>query len=280
MKKITTLILATGIAFTSQAQLKTPQPSPFQSVTQAFGLGDIKIEYSRPSVKDRVIFGDLVPYNKVWRTGANASTKITIGDDVKIAGNALPAGTYALYTMPSQTEWQVMFYKDLTLGGNTDDYKKEDEVLNIKVKPAAMADKMETFTINVNNITPTSCTIDLLWDKTKVSIPVTTDIDAKIMKNIDKEMSDNKPYYQAASYYYDNGKDLNKALEWINKAAEKNPNAYWVLHTKAKIQYKLKDYSGAIKSAEASLAKAKESGDNSYIKQNEKLIADAKKMGK
>ncbi|MBS1765551.1 MAG: DUF2911 domain-containing protein [Bacteroidetes bacterium] len=280
MKKLATLILATGVALTSQAQLKTPQPSPFQSVTQAFGLGEIKIEYSRPSVKDRVIFGDLVPYNKIWRTGANASTKITIGDDVKIDGNSLPAGTYAIYTMPAQNEWQVMFYKDLTLGGNTDGYKKEDEVLNVKVKPVAMNDKMETFTINVNNVMPTSCTIDLMWDKTKVSVPVTTDIDAKIMKSIDKEMSDNRPYYQAASYYYDNGKDLNKALEWVNKAAEKTPNAYWVLNTKAKIQYKLKDYAGAIKSAEASLVKAKESGDNSYIKQNEKLIADAKKMGK
>lgn len=279
MKKITLAAIAlTMLASVSNAQLKVPQPSPTQTVTQAFGIGEIKIEYSRPSVKGRVIFGDLVPYGKVWRTGANQATKITVGDDIKINGNALAAGTYALYTMPNAAEWDVMFYKDLTLGGNVADYKAENEVLRVKVKPTAMMDKMENFTINVNNITATACTIDLLWDKTKVSIPVSTEIDTKVMANIEKEMNDKRPYHQAATYYYDNNKDMTKALEWENKAAEANPKAYWVFHQKAKIQVKLKDYAGAIKSAETSLALATEDKDGAYIKMNETLIADIKKM--
>lgn len=279
MKKITLAAIAlTMLASVSNAQLKVPQPSPTQTVTQAFGIGEIKIEYSRPSVKGRVIFGDLVPYGKVWRTGANQATKITVGDDIKINGNVLAAGTYALYTMPNAAEWDVMFYKDLTLGGNVADYKAENEVLRVKVKPTAMMDKMENFTINVNNITATACTIDLLWDKTKVSIPVSTEIDTKVMANIEKEMNDKRPYHQAATYYYDNNKDMTKALEWENKAAEANPKAYWVFHQKAKIQVKLKDYAGAIKSAETSLALATEDKDGAYIKMNETLIADIKKM--
>lgn len=279
MKKITLAAIAlTMLASVSNAQLKVPQPSPTQTVTQAFGIGEIKIEYSRPAVKGRVIFGDLVPYGKVWRTGANQSTKITVGDDIKINGSALAAGTYAMYTMPNAAEWDVMFYKDLTLGGNVADYKAENEVLRVKVKPTAMMDKMENFTININNIMPTSCTIDLLWDKTKVSIPVTMEIDTKVMANIEKEMADKRPYHQAATYYYDNNKDMTKALEWENKAAEANPKAYWVFHQKAKIQMRLNDKAGAMKSAETSLALATEDEDGAYIKMNESLIADIKKM--
>jgi hypothetical protein len=281
MQKLKTTTLALLVAAASaHAQLKTPQPSPLQTVTQAFGLGEIKIEYSRPSVKGRVIFGDLVPYGQIWRTGANQSTKITFGEDMSINGNKIEPGTYALYTVPNATEWEIMFYKDLNLGGNVSDYKKENEVMRFKVKPLNVNDKMETFTIAVNNILPNSCSLDLLWDKTKVSIPVTTDYDDKVMKQIEKEMGDKRPYYQAANYYYENNKDLNKALEWINKAVENNPKAYWVLHTKAKIQYKLNDLQGAAKTAEQSLAIAKEQGDNSYVKMNEKIIADVKKSSK
>ncbi len=279
MKKITMAAVAlTMMASVSNAQLKTPQPSPLQTVTQAFGLEEIKIEYSRPAVKGRVIFGDLVPYDKIWRTGANQATKITVGSDVKVGGMPLASGTYAMYTIPNAAEWNVMFYKDLTLGGNVDEYKAENEVVRIKVKPTAALDKTENFTININNITSTSCTIDLSWDKTRVSIPVTTEIDEKVMKNIEKEMGDKRPYFSAATYYYDNNKDMNKALEWINKAAEANPKAYWVLHAKAKIQVKLKDYAGAVKTAQNSLAVATEEKDGGYIKMNETLIAETTKM--
>lgn len=265
----------------AQSSLKTPAPSPLQTVTQAFGLGEIKIEYSRPSVKGRVIFGDLVPYGKIWRTGANQSTKITLGDDIKVNNTPVAAGTYALYTIPGQSEWDVMLYKDLTLGGGVADYKTENELMRFKVKSESTMDKMETFLININNITPVSCTIDLCWDKTKVSIPVSTEIDSKIMSQIDKEMSaDKRPYYTAANYYYENNKDMNKALEWANKAIDMNPNAFWITHLKAKILVKLKDYPNAIKTAEASRAKALEEKEDGFVKQNDQLIADVKKLMK
>lgn len=272
------LIMQIASILPSNAQaLKTPAPSPSQTIEQAFALSNIKIEYSRPSVKGRVVYGDLVPYGKVWRTGANQSTKITFGDDVKIEGVALKAGTYALYTIPNKDSWEILFYKDLTLGGNTAEYKATDEVIRVKGKVSATTMKFETFTINVGDMTATTASIDLLWDMTKVSFGVSTDIDEKVMKNIETALEkDSRPYFQAANYYYENNKDLTKALTWVNTATEQNPKAYWMMHLKAKIQMKMKDSKGAIESAEKSMAAAKEDSNADYVKLNEKLIADAK----
>ncbi len=269
------------VAFAGSAdaqQLKVPQPSPLQTIDQAFALSNIKIEYSRPSLKGRTVFGDLVPYGKVWRTGANSSTKITFGEDVKIEGSTLPAGTYALYTIPNADSWEVIFYKDLKLGGNVADYKASEEALKVKVKPSALSSKTETFTINIADMTSNSANIELLWDKTRVAFGVTADIDSKIMKNIESALSaDTRPYYQAASYYYENGKDLNQALTYVTKATEANPSAFWIWHLKAKIQTKLKDSKGAVESAEKSLALAKDAKNDDYVKLNEKLIQENKK---
>lgn len=269
-------ILSTNV--TAQ-QLKTPAPSPSQTVKQAFGLGEITIDYSRPSVKGRTIFGDVVPFGKVWRTGANGSTKLTFSDDVSLDGNAVKAGTYALYTVPNKDSWEVMLYKDLSLGGNVADYKAENEVLRFKTTPMAAPTKVETFTITLAEVMPTAATLEIVWEATKISVKVATSIDEKIMKNITAAMSpvDARPYFAAASYYYENGKDLNKALEWANKAIEQNPKAFWISHLKAKILLKNKDYKNAIATAEQSLATAKTEKNEDYVKMNEKLIVDAKK---
>lgn len=260
--------------------LKTPAPSPNQTVKQAFGLSEVSIDYSRPSAKGRVVYGDLVPFGKTWRTGANAATKITFGDDVKINGSALTAGTYALYTIPDKENWQVLFYKDLTLGGNVNDYKAENEVLRVSAKSARVTDKVETFTINFADITAKSMNVELLWENTKVAFSVTTDIDERIMKNIETAMApaDKRPYFQAASYYYENDKDINKALEWVNKAVENDPKAYWVMLLKAKIHMKLKDAKGATAAAEKVVALAKEDKNDDYVKRGEQVIAEAKGM--
>ena len=277
-----TLALLLIVQFTSSLQmnaqaLKTPAPSPLQTIDQAFALSNMKIEYSRPSVKGRVIFGDLVPFGKIWRTGANSATKITFGDDVKVEGLALKAGTYAMYTIPNKDSWEILFYKDLTLGGNVADYKAADEVLRVKGKVAASSSKVETFTINITDMSATSANVEFAWDMTKVSFNVTTEIDEKVMKNIDAALEkDSRPYFQAANYYYENNKDLTKALAWVNTAIEQNPKAYWMSHLKAKIQVKMKDSKGAIESAEKSMALAKEDGNDDYVKLNEKLIKDAK----
>ena len=263
---------------TASAQLKVPAPSPTQTLEQNFALSTIKLEYSRPGVKGRVIFGDVVPFGKIWRTGANASTKITFGEDVKVEGSALAAGTYALYTIPNKDSWEVMFYNDLKLGGNVSEYKPANELLRVKVKPAAYPAKVETFTINIADITSSAANIELLWENTRVAINVVADIDSKIMKSIETSLAaDSRPYFQAAGYYYDNNKDLNKALEWANKAIEQNPKAFYMVHLKAKIQLKLKDYKGAVATAEQSIALAKEAKNDDYVAMNEKLIAEAQK---
>ncbi len=264
-----------------QAQtIKTPAPSPLQTIKQNFGIGEIGIEYSRPSAKGRVVYGDVVAFGSIWRTGANSATKITIGEDTKIEGNVLAAGTYALYTVPGKEAWDIMFYKDLTLGGNVGDYKKDDEVLRVSVKPTSLSQKVETFTINFANITATTCQVELLWEQTSVAFKVSTEIDAKVMKSIETAMApaDKKPYYSAANYYFENNKDLKQALAWIDMAVEQNPKAYWVLHLKAKIQLKLKDAKGAIETAEKSKILALEDKDDAYVKNNDKLIAEAKGM--
>ncbi|MBK7958031.1 MAG: DUF2911 domain-containing protein [Bacteroidetes bacterium] len=259
-------------------QLKVPALSPLQTLEQSFALSSIKLEYSRPSARGRVVFGDVVPFGKIWRTGANASTKITFGEEVKVDGKSLPTGTYALYTIPNKDSWDILFYSDLKLGGNVADYKKENEVLRIRAKAHAYSAKTETFTMNFAEITPSACNLEFIWENTRVSFSIVAEIDSKIMKNIETSLAlDGRPYFQAAGYYYENNKDLNKALEWANKAIEQNPKAFYMVHLKAKIQMKLKDFKGAIASAEQSMILAKEAKSDDYINMNQKLIAEAQK---
>lgn len=262
---------------TQAQQLKVPAPSPSQTVKQNFALGDVSIDYSRPGIKGRVIYGDVVPFGKTWRTGANATTKITFSDDIKLEGNDVKAGTYGIYTVPNKDSWDIMLYKDLTLAGNVADYKPENEVLRFKVKPTVLGNKVETFTINFADITSTSATIELLWENTRIPIKLTADIDAKIMKNIDANVvADNRPYFQAAGYYYDNGKDLKQALAWIDKAVEQNPKAFFMMMLKAKIEYKLKDKAAGKASAEKTISLAKEAKNDDYVAMAQKLMIENK----
>ena len=260
----------------SAQTLKVPAPSPTQVVKQNFGLGDITLDYSRPLVKGRVIFGDLVPYGKVWRTGANGSTKITFSDDVQIEGKDVKAGTYALYTIPGKTSWQVMLYSDLTMAGNVNNYDNSHEVLRVSVTPAAMPNKVESFTMNLAKVKATSATLELMWDHTRVPVKITTDIDSRIMKNIDVALNtDGRPYFQAASYYYDNGKDLDKAKMWVEKAIEQNPKAFYMYMLKARIEYKMGDKKAAIATAHKVVETATEAKNDDFIKMANDLIAEA-----
>jgi tetratricopeptide (TPR) repeat protein len=272
---LTLLMSSTQVLF-SQA-LKTPTPSPMQTLKQGFALTDISIEYYRPSAKGRTVFGDVVPFGKMWRTGANGATKMTFGENVKIQGKDVPAGTYAIYTIPNKDNWEVLIYKDLKLGGNVNDYKQENELIRFTVPVVNMNDFVETFTVNVANIQASSCAIELTWEKTKISFNVVAEIDQAIMGSIDKAMNvDSKPYYQAASYYYENNKDMAKALEWITKAVDQNPKAYWVALLKAKIELKSGDKKAATTSAQKVIELAKEAKNDDYVKMAEKLISEAK----
>ncbi len=276
--KITLLIIASIVNLTVfSQQLKIPVASPFQSIKQSFALSEITIEYSRPSVKGRVVFGDVVAFGKVWRTGANSSTKVIFGEDIKLQGIDVKAGTYALYTIPNKDSWEIMLYKDLTLGGNVADYKIENEILRIKVPTMNLVNKTETFTINFTDLAANSCNIELAWDNTKVNIPILAEIDSKIMKSIENTViNDNRSYFQAATYYYENNKDLKLANEWVDKAIKNYPNAYWIILLKAKIQLKLNDKKGAGITANQVLKLATEDKDDAYIKQAEKIIVLSK----
>lgn len=273
------IAIAALTSTTLNAQLKVPAPSPLQTVKQAFALSDITVEYSRPSARGRVVFGDVVPFGKVWRTGANNATKITFGEDVKVEGMDVKAGTYAIYTIPNKDSWEIMLYKDLTLGGNVEEYKKENELIRFVVKPVTMrGDKVETFSIDFSEMNANNTKIELVWEKTRVPFKVVADIDSKIMKTIDNTIvKDTRPYFQAASYYYDNDKDLKQAAEWADKAIANNPKGYWIYMLKAKIQAKQKDSKGAIATAEQVIKIATEEKDDAYVSQAKKLIAENKK---
>jgi hypothetical protein len=278
MKKINLIILVfiAALNCASAQSLPIPAPSPKQTVTQQFATGNIELEYSRPGVKGRKAFGDVVPFGKIWRTGANAATTISFGDDFMVNGVKVAKGKYGLLTIPGETEWTIILTKDVNVTSATD-YKQENDVVRVSAKPVSLCYTVETFTIDINNIKPTEADVILRWDRTEVSFKVKAEIDEKIMTAIEKEMAvDKRPYYSAANYYYENGKDLKKALEWVNTAIASRPEAFWMTHTKAKILFKLKDYNNAIAAAETSLATAKESKVDDYVKFNEKLIAEIK----
>ncbi len=278
MKKLmTALVLFCLVAAQSQAQsLKTPPPSTPQFVRQDFGLSNIELSYSRPGKKGRTIFGDLVPFGKVWRTGANGATTLTFGDDVQIGGTRVPAGKYGLLSIPGEKQWTLIITKqlDVTSPGA---YKPDQDVVRVSATVEPLANSLETFTIQFDNVSPNSCDLVLSWDKTSVTLPIKEEIDAKIMAQIDEAFNkDNHPYFAAATYYMENGKDLNKALGWFNKATELNPTAYFIFYQKARCQAKLGKNQDAIATAQKSMQLAKDAGNPDYVALNEKLIASLK----
>jgi len=264
-------ILCSVILFADAQSIKTPQPSPGQMIKQDFGISSIELNYSRPGIKGRKIFGDLVPYGKVWRTGANSATRIKFSDDVIIGGQALKAGEYAVYTIPNEKEWEIIINKGSANWGT--DYKQEDDILRVKANPVKLDQPVETFTIQFANVKSSSTDLQIMWDKTLVSVPITTNIDKKIMAQIDNAMNkDGRPYFQAAMYYMETGRDLNQALTWLDKAIEQNPNAYWVYHQKANALAKLGKKSEAKTTAQKSMELARTANNDDYVKLNEKLI--------
>lgn len=282
MKKINLicLLLLLLTATESTAQLNIPPPSPYQKIEQQFATSMIKIDYSRPGVKGRKIFGELVPFDKVWRTGANGATTIYFGEEVQIEGKMVAKGKYGLLAIPGKKEWTIIISKDTTVTSPSD-YNQENDVVRISTKPTNLSMNIETFTIEMENVKPEECEIEIMWEKTLVKFTVKADIDKKIMTQIDEAMKgEKKPYYQAARYYYENDKDQNSALTWAKEAVKENPNAFWVLHLQAKIELKLKKYDDAIATATTSKEKAHESSNSDYVKLNEKLIEEATKLKK
>lgn len=277
MKKLSLFVASVAMVATSTifAQIKAPQPSPTATLVQTVGLTDVEIVYSRPGAKGRTIFGDLVPFGEIWRTGANASTKIKVSEDVKIGGKDVPAGEYALYTIPGKDEWTVILHKYLENWG-AGGYDQTQDLARFTVKPTMMTEKYETFTIDFSNLTTSTGNIDLRWENTKVSFPVETATDAQVEKQIKAQLIDGPSagtYAAAANFYLEKGENLDKALTWMNLAIEKRPEAFWYVHAKAKILAKQGKKKEAIEAANKSMALAKAAKDDfGYIANNQKLI--------
>lgn len=276
MKKIL-FLFAIAVGNISFAQtLSTPQPSTTQTIKQNFGLSAIELSYSRPNAKGRTVIGDLVPFGKVWRTGANQATTLTFGDDVTIGDKKITAGKYGLLAIPDKENWILIITKQLDVTSPAA-YKEENDVVRINVKPVALKEKVETLTIQFINVKASTCDLNLQWENTSITFAVSTDVDSKVMSQIDNIMTkDNLPYFTAALYYMDNGKDLNKALTWFNKATDQNPTAFYMFYQKASCLNKLGKKTEAIATATKSRELSIAAKNADYIKLNEDLLKTLK----
>lgn len=283
MKKISFLfiLLFVSICNVFAQQFNSPQPSPAGKISQKVGLAEASVSYSRPSMKGRTIFGDIVVFDKVWRTGANSPTKIKFDDEVMFGGTKVPAGEYTLLSIPSKSEWSVMLNKD-TKGNGAFTYQESDNIAVVKVKPATLSQNVETFTIQFGNITNTTMDLEIMWEKTAIKVEIKheiqTKMDAQIKKILDPKR-DAGTFYGIASYYYENNQNTQQALELITKSTDMTPR-YWTMHLKAKIQARLNDKTGAIASAEKSKELATADKDDNYVRLNDKLIAELKGKAK
>jgi hypothetical protein len=256
-------------------QLRTPAPSPSQMVRQDFGISNVELNYSRPAIKGRKIFGDLVPFGQVWRTGANSATRLKFADDVTIGGQSLKAGEYAVFTIPGEKEWEIIINKGSANWGT--DYKQDLDLFRFKVPSMSIPMPIESFTMQFANIKASSMDLQILWDRTVVAIPISTEIDKKVMSQIDQLMNkDNRPYFAAAMYYVDNGKDMSQALAWLDKAAEANPSAFWIQYQRASALAKLGRKQEAMEASIKSMNLAREQSNPDYVRLNEKLQATLK----
>lgn len=277
MKKTISFFLFFLACIALNAQVQTPQPSPKGKIWQMVGLTEITVEYSRPSMRGREVFGNLVPLDKKWRTGANENTTITFSDDVTIGGEKLAKGKYAIYTIPHKDKWEVLFYKNTNNWGLPQEWNSADVALSTEVDTNSMPFKMETFTIVIDELTSTSAVLNFLWEDVVTSLKIEVPTEEKALKSIETTLEgpSGRDYYAAADYYYRSGKDLKKALEWIDIAVEQEDNPpFWMMRKKALIEAKLGKKKAAIKSAKASLEGAKKAGNEGYIKMNEASLKE------
>lgn len=280
MKKLVlnclTLAVLSFFATLANGQIRTPQASPTATLSTTVGLTDVEIIYSRPGMKGRTIYAKdgLVPFGAIWRTGANAATKITFSGDVKLGGQELKGGSYAVLTMPDTKEWKVMLYPYES--GNWGNYTEKEPAAKFSAKAIPIKHTIETFTIDVNNMQSTQATIDLLWENTLVSLPLAVEVDKLVMADIERVLSgpSANDYYAAATYYHDSGKDLKKALEFVQKATKVDNPRFWQVRREALILADLGRKKEAIEAAKKSMELAKEAKNDDYVRMNEKSIQE------
>ncbi len=277
MKKYIFLVVAVFCCLTVFAQIKMPALSPKFELKGTVGLAEVKVVYSRPSARGRTVAGNLIPYNEVWRTGANASTKITFGEDVKVNGHDVPAGEYALYLQFTEEIATVILNKNLKLWGSIGYDPTEDQV-RFEVPVKHPSSHYETFTISFSDFTRNSANLNCKWGHTKAMFKIESEVDSKVMADIQAQVIDQKAskpgiYYQAASYYFDTERDSKMALSWINKAIEMSEKEqYWVFHLKAKLLARLGEKSKTIEVAKKAMGLAEKAGNPDYVRFNQQLI--------
>lgn len=276
MKKIFLFAFVIAFSVTAFSQIETPPASPSQKIEQKVGLANVTLEYSRPSMKGRKIFGDLVPFDKVWRTGANANTKVTLSDDAMVGGQTLKAGTYAIYTKPSQRTWEVYFYSDTNNWGVPQNWEESKVAATVKVNVIPIPVSIETFTISFDDLTNNSASLGIMWENTYVGVTLEFNTDKVVNANIERVMGgpSSADYYSAAVYYLESDKDINKAKMWIDKAiAMREQPAFWYYRQQSLIYAKAGDKKGAIAAAKTSLELATKAGNDDYIALNKKSLA-------
>ena len=271
------LFLASVAAYSQQLQM--PQASPSAKISQQFGLSTVTVDYSRPSAKGRKIFGELVPFGQVWRTGANNATQLNFSTEVSIAGQKVPAGNYALYAIPEKDSWTMILSKNTELWGAMG-YQASDDVLRFPAQSSKTKQKYETFEIGFNKITDNSVELSLKWETTQAAFKIETNVDPIVMEQIQKEVIDTKAtdpsiLFQAATYYFTTGKDLNQAYEWVKQSTDAQPQ-YWTVHLRAKIENALGKKTEALDSATKSKNMAAEANNPDYVALNERLIKSIK----
>jgi len=275
-------LLPGSLRAAEEKKMEFPAASQHSVLKQRVGLTDVEVDYSRPNKNDREIFGGLVPNGKLWRTGANAVTKIKFSRPVTLGGKQIPAGEYALFTIPTADEWTIIISKDAKVQ-STADYKQENDAARITAKPESIPNAIETFTIGLGDVKGASATLNFLWDKTRVPVKLTTDDVEQVRKQLDAVISAGTPLdprtaYQAAAFYYDNNKDMNQAAKWIDQALENNPNAYFMHYKKAQIHARLGNKKEAIASAQKAIdiLKKDKAPDESAIRNAQQIIDSSK----
>ncbi|HEU4790469.1 MAG TPA: DUF2911 domain-containing protein [Flavobacterium sp.] len=277
MKKIFFVLAFVIAPFITEAQLKTPQASPKATVFQTVGLTDVEIVYCRPAARGRAVFGNLVPFGKVWRTGANENTTISFSEDVVIDGKTLPKGKYALYTIPKIESWEVIFYSTTNNWGNPEVWNEANVVLRTTVKEEALVKPVESFTIGIGNINADSADLDMAWENSSVSMKFMVPTQKEVLANIEKVLAGptSADYFSAAQYLYQSNGDNAKALTYMDKAMEMSTEKpYWYTRLKSLIQARAGDKKGAIETANLSLVAAETAKNQDYVKMNRESIAE------
>lgn len=277
MKKLLLLLCVVSVSLTVEAQITTPAPSPSSKLEQTVGLTDVTVDYSRPSMRGRTVFGDLVPYNKLWRTGANAYTKVSFSTDVTIADQEVKAGTYSVFTKPGESNWEVFFYTDTQGGGTPREWDDSKVVAKTTVQVYPMPMPVETFTITIDDLKSTGANLGILWEKVYVAVPFTVPSDATVLKDIENTLAGPGAgdYYTAAVYYLNADKDISKAKEWMEKAMSMTEEPrFWQLRQQSLIYAKAGDKKAAIETAKKSLAASETAGNDDYVKMNKDSLKE------